>query len=153
MELMSKKLLDEKSWLLLQALQQNARTSYSDLARLVGLSVPAVVERIRRLEEEGIITGYRATVSLAPLGRPLKAVVRFQGTGTQMTQIADAVKSMPEVIQAYRMTGDACFMAVVAVASTSHLEAFLDSVSRYGQTQTSIVVSEPVEAWAVEQVK
>lgn len=145
--------LDEKDWQILRALQDNARVSYSNLAKRVSLSVPAAVERVHKLEDKGVITGYSARIDLSTLDLSLKAVVRFQGTGTQMSQVAEAVKEMPEVVQAYRMTGDTCFMAIVAVASTSHLETFLDSLSRYGQTRTSIVVSEPVERWAVEKVR
>ena len=145
--------LDAKDWQILRVLQDNARVSYSDLAKHVSLSVPATVERVRKLEDKGVITGYGARIDLSTLDLPLKAVVRFQGTGTQMAQVAKAARDMPEVIQAFRMTGETCFMAVVAVASTSHLEAFLDSIGRYGQTQTSIVVSEPVERWSIEKVR
>ncbi len=150
---MARQGLDEKDWQLLQALQENARTPYSELARKVHLSVPTVAERVRRLEDKGVITGYRASIDLTALERPLKAVVRFQGTGTQMTRIADAIKEMSEVIQAFRMTGDTCFMAIIAVTSTAHLESFLDSVSPYGQTQTSVIVSEPVKNWLVSNIK
>lgn len=150
---MARQGLDEKDWQLLQALQEKARTPYSELARKVNLSVPTVAERVRRLEDKGVITGYRASIDLTALDRPLRAVVRFQGTGTQMTRIADAIKEMPEVIQAFRMTGDTCFMAIITVTSTAHLESFLDSVSPYGQTQTSVIVSEPVKNWSISNVK
>lgn len=150
---MARQGLDEKDWQLLQALQEKARTPYSELARKVNLSVPTVAERVRRLEDKGVITGYRASIDLTALDRPLRAVVRFQGTGTQMTRIADAIKEMPEVIQAFRMTGDTCFMAIITVASTAHLESFLDSISPYGQTQTSVIVSEPVKNWLVNNMK
>ncbi len=138
------KLLDEKGKRLLRALQENARASYSNLAKKVGLSVPSVVERIRKFEDAGVITGYHAQVNLSTLGLPIKAVVRFQGTGTQMNEVAKVVQTMPEVTEAYRMTGDTCFMAIVHVPSVNHLEQLLDTMSRYGQTQTSIIVSTPV---------
>jgi Lrp/AsnC family transcriptional regulator, leucine-responsive regulatory protein len=137
--------LDNIDWRLLELLQKNARTSYSELARTVALSVPSVVERIRKLEAAGIISGYHARVNLAALGRALKAVVRFSGTGSQMLEIAKAVQLMPEVIEAHRMTGDTCFIATVQVVSPKHLEQFLDRMSRYGQSQTSVIVSTPVE--------
>lgn len=145
--------LDEIGWKLLEALQQNARATYSELARGVGLSVPSVVERVRKLEEAGIISGYHARINLAALGLGVRAVVRFSGTGSQMVEVARAVQAMPEVIEAHRMTGDTCFIATVQVESTAHLEAFLDRVSRYGQTQTSIVVSTPVEARLVSGLR
>lgn len=135
----------------MQALQQDARISYSDLAKQVGLSVPSVVERVRKLEDAGIITSYRAQVDLGALGLPLTAVVRFHGTGRQMVEVVEAVKTMPEVVQAYRMTGDTCFLAVVAVRSTAHLEALMDRLSRYGETRTSLVVSTPVEGRSADR--
>lgn len=107
--------------------------------------MPSVVERVRKLEDAGIITGYRAQVDLGALGLPLIAVVRFHGTGRQMVEVVEVVKTMPEVVQAHRMTGDTCFLAVVAVRSTSHLEALVDRLSRYGETRTSLVVSTPVQ--------
>jgi Lrp/AsnC family transcriptional regulator, leucine-responsive regulatory protein len=146
------KLLDEKGRRLLRALQENARASYSDLAKEVGLSVPSVIERIRKFEDVGIITGYHANVDLQALGFPIKALVRFQGTGTQMNEVAKSVRNFSEVIEAHRMTGDTCFMAIVSVASLTHLEQFLDRMSRYGQTQTSIIVSTPVEKRFVDEI-
>jgi Lrp/AsnC family transcriptional regulator, leucine-responsive regulatory protein len=145
--------LDKTNWKLLETLQQNARVSYSELAKIVNLSVPSVVERVRKLEEMGLILGYHTRVNLAVLGFGLKAVVRFSGTGSQMLEIARVVQSMPEVIEAHRMTGDTCFLAVVQVESTSHLETLLDRMSRYGQTQTSIVVSTPVEMRSVAEMQ
>jgi Lrp/AsnC family transcriptional regulator, leucine-responsive regulatory protein len=146
------KMLDEKGIKLLRALQENARASYSDLAKAVGLSVPSVTERIRKFEDAGIITGYHAHVNLGKLGLPIKAVVRFQGTGTQMNEVDKIVRNIPEVVEAHRMTGDTCFMAIVSVASMTHLEQFLDRLSRYGQTQTSIIVSTPVRKRFVDEI-
>jgi Lrp/AsnC family transcriptional regulator, leucine-responsive regulatory protein len=146
------KLLDSKGKKLLRALQKNARASYSDLAKEVGLSVPSVTERIRKFEDAGIITGYHAKIDLSALGFPVQAVVRFQGTGKQMDEVAKVVKTMPEVVEAYRMTGDTCFMAVIRVSSMTHLEQFLDRMSPYGQTQTSIVVSTPLEIRFADEV-
>lgn len=146
------KLLDSKGKKLLGALQRNARASYSELAKEVGLSVPSVTERIRKFEDAGIITGYHANIDLSALGFPIHAVVRFQGTGKQMNEVAKAVKTMPEVVEAYRMTGDTCFMAMIRASSIKHLEQFLDSLSSYGQTQTSIVVSTPVEKRFADEI-
>jgi Lrp/AsnC family transcriptional regulator, leucine-responsive regulatory protein len=143
--------LDDKGWQILQALQDDARISYSNLAKRVGLSVPSVVERVRKLEDVGIITGYRAQINLCALGLPLTAVVRFHGTGRQMTEVAEAVETISEVVRAHRMTGDTCFLAVVAVRSTAHLETLMDRLSRYGETRTSVIVSTPVEERRVDR--
>lgn len=145
------KQLDAKGRQILEILQKDARISYRELATQVGLSVPSVVERVRKLEDADIITGYYAQVNLGALGSPLTAVVRFHGTGRQMTEVVEAVKTTPEVVQAYRMTGDTCFLAVVAVRSTNHLEALMDRLSRYGETHTSLVVSTPVEGYRVNR--
>jgi len=145
------KQLDAKGWLILKTLQEDARISYRKLAKQVGLSVPSVTERVRKLEDAGIITGYHAQVNRGAIGSPLTAVVRFHGTGRQMTEVVEAVKTLPEVVQAYRMTGDICFLAVVAVRSTDHLEALMDKLSRYGETHTSLVVSTPVEGPRVDR--
>lgn len=114
--------------------------------------MPSVVERVRKFEDAGVITGYRAQVDLGTLGLSLTAVVRFSGTGRQMAEVAEAVKTMPEVVQAYRMTGDTCFLAVVVARSTTHLEALMDRFSRYGETHTSLVVSTPVAGRNAERV-
>jgi Lrp/AsnC family transcriptional regulator, leucine-responsive regulatory protein len=142
------KLLDDKGVQLLRALQENARASYSDLAKSVGLSVPSVTERVRKFEDAGIIKGYHAEVDM---GLPIRAVVRLTGTGTQMAQLAGVIQNMPEVSQAYRMTGESCFLVMVKVASMSHLEAFSERISRYGQAQTSIIVSTVVERQIVDK--
>ncbi|MEM7738569.1 MAG: Lrp/AsnC family transcriptional regulator [Deinococcota bacterium] len=144
--------LDTKDWQLLKALHANARLSFSELAKSVKLSVPATAERVRKLEDKGVITGYSVQLDLKKLERPLKAVIRFQGTGQQMKRIAERVGEMPEVIQAFRMTGDTCFMAVVAVTSTDVLEMFLDSLHAFGQTHTSIIVSEPVGSLDIDKL-
>ena len=137
-------LLDEINWAVLSALQENARTPYSKLAKRVGLSVPATIERIRKLEDAGIITGYYARVDAKRLGLPILAVVRCSGTGTQLTALARRVDKIPQIISAYRMSGDTCFLAIVVAESTEHLEKLLDEISVCAQASTSIVVSTPL---------
>jgi Lrp/AsnC family transcriptional regulator, leucine-responsive regulatory protein len=137
--------LDRIGWQLLNALQQNARATYSELARTVGLSVPSVIERIRKLEEARIISGYHAQINTQLLRPSIKVMVRFEGDGQQMLEVARAVQDVPEVIEAHRMTGDTCFMAFVQVDSMEHLERLLDRLSRYGRTYSSVIVSTPVQ--------
>jgi Lrp/AsnC family transcriptional regulator, leucine-responsive regulatory protein len=93
-------LLDETNWAVLSLLQDNARTPYSKLAKRVGLSVPATIERIRKLEDSGVITGYHAQVDAKKLGLPILAVVRCRGTGTQLAALASRIDKIPRVIKA-----------------------------------------------------
>jgi Lrp/AsnC family leucine-responsive transcriptional regulator len=139
-----RKLLDGTNWKILDALQENARVSYSELAKRVGLSVPATIERIRKLEDAGVITGYHAQIDPKAIGLSLLAIVRFSGTGSQLAALARRSEKIPQIIRAYRMSGDTCFLAIVVAESTDQLEKVLDEISAYGQASTSIVVSTPV---------
>ena len=138
------RLLDAKGWRILQELQRNARLSYSELARRVGLSVPAATERVRKMEEAGIISGYRAQLDLARLGLTINAFVRMSVVGDVFTRVTAAVRGMPEVLECHRGTGADSFIMKVAVSSVEHLESLIDRLTPYGTTSTSIVLSSPV---------
>src|ERR1022692_4255617 len=122
MTLENEKLLDETGWHLLQALQQNARLSYTELGQRVGLSLPSVAERVRKMEEAGIITGYHAEVNLAKLGMPVQAIIHLQSIGGKTCLHAvSQVSELAEVLECARVTGsDAIIVKVVAV-SLDHL--------------------------------
>jgi Lrp/AsnC family leucine-responsive transcriptional regulator len=136
------KMLDETGWRLLEALQENARLSYSELGQRVNLSAPAVAERMRRLEEAGIITGYHAEVNLSKLGLSITAIVRVGNTAGQSCQHTLArIKAIPEVLECYRVTGSDAVIARVAAGDASHLERIIDQVSFYGPSTTSLVLS------------
>jgi Lrp/AsnC family leucine-responsive transcriptional regulator len=141
MTLDATRLLDPIGWRLIAALQEDARLSYSELGARVGLSPPAAAERIRRLEEAGIITGYRAQVDAAKLGLPITAYIRCTSPGPQIGAIARAA---PEVLECHRVTGSDAFILKVVVASIAHLEALIDRLLPYGQPVTSLVLSSPV---------
>jgi Lrp/AsnC family leucine-responsive transcriptional regulator len=141
MTLDATRLLDPIGWRLIAALQEDARLSYSELGVRVGLSPPAVAERIRRLEEAGIITGYRAQVDAAKLGLPITAYIRCTSPGPQIGAIARAAS---EVLECHRVTGSDAFILKVVVASIAHLEALIDRLLPYGQPITSLVLSSPV---------
>lgn len=148
MALEIEKLLDETGWRLLEELQQNARLSYSELGQRVNLSAPAVADRMRRLEDAGIITGYRAEVNLGKLGLPLTAIIRIgnmAGLAGQNCQTTLArVSEIPEVVECYRVTGSDAVIAKVAATSSEHLEQIIDQVSFYGPSTTSLVLSKPM---------
>lgn len=138
------RLLDETGWQLLQELQQNARLSYSELGQRVGLSAPAVADRMRKLEEVGIIAGYHTEVNLARIGLPVSAIIRLGSIAGQSCQRTAAnVSEIPEVLECYRVTGSDSVVIKVAAASVDHLEKVIDQLSLYGLPATSIVLSKP----------
>ena len=143
--------LDTIAWKILEALQQNARLSFAELGRKVGLSTPAVAERVHRLEEAGIISGYHATLNLARIGLPIRALVRLTipGGDTQVGRAVTAMKEMPEIRRCHRITGDESFVIEADVISIRHLEALIDRLSALGATSTSTILSSPIERRAV----
>ncbi|HET8905434.1 MAG TPA: Lrp/AsnC family transcriptional regulator [Ktedonobacterales bacterium] len=143
------KLLDETGWAMLCALQENARISYADLGRKVGLTPPAVADRIRRLEAAGIITGYHATVNPAKLGLGLTAIIRFKGANVTSERIIDVVKRCPEIVECHDLTGDDCMSLTVVVASVSHLQSVIARLMPFGASNTSIVLASPLQHRAI----
>ena len=141
MTLEIEKLLDETGWRILQALQENARLSFSELGMRVGLSSPAVAERVRKLEDAGIIKGYHAEIDTAKVGYPITAIIRMQTQGERCTRISVGVRDIPEVLECYRLTGSDSLVMKVMVSSVEHLEALIDRLSLHGQLTTSIVLS------------
>jgi len=143
--------LDLIAWKILEALQQNARLSFAELGRKVGLSTPAVAERVHRLEEAGIISGYHATLNLARLGLPIRVLVRLTipGGDTQVGRAVAAMKEMPEIRRCHRITGAESFVVEADVVSIRHLEALIDRLSALGATSTSTILSSPIERRAV----
>src|SRR5438105_8880430 len=136
--------LDAVSWRILSELQDNARLSFSELGRRVGLTSPAVAERVRRLEDAGIITGYRLELNVERLGLPLLAFVRLASRDSTSAQVRQAVQNIPEVLECHHVTGEDCYVMKVAVPSVRHLEGVLEQLLRYGNTTTSIVISTPI---------
>jgi Lrp/AsnC family transcriptional regulator, leucine-responsive regulatory protein len=139
--------LDAIAWRMLECLQQNARLSFAELGRKVGLSTPAVAERVHRLEEAGVITGYHATLDLAKLGLPIRVLVRLTipGGDVQVSRAVTAIKELSEISRCHRVTGDESFVLEANVVSIRHLEALIDKLSALGATSTSTVLSSPVE--------
>jgi Lrp/AsnC family transcriptional regulator, leucine-responsive regulatory protein len=135
--------LDRVDWQLLEGLQENGRLSFSELGRRVGLTSPAVAERVRRMEDAGIISGYRAQVNLARVGRPLQAVIRV-ACQSRCLELNTLLTRMPEVLGCVHVTGDDCHVMRVAVQSSEQLERLLSSLSSFGRTTTSIILSEPL---------
>ncbi len=137
-------LLDAVNRRLLRELDADPRITMSALARRVGMSAPAVSERVQRLERAGVITGYRAQISPAALGLPVTAFVRIRPAAGQLPKIADLARDTPEISECHRISGEDCFLIKVHAARIEDLETTLDKFLLYGQTITSIVVSTPV---------
>lgn len=139
--------LDTIAWKILELLQHDARMSFAELGRKVGLSTPAAAERVRRLEEAGIITGYHAEVNLARLGVPIHVLMRLTipGGDLQIGRTVTAIKDLPEITRCHRITGDESFVIEAHLVSVRHLEALIDKLSAFGATATSTVLSSPVE--------
>src|ERR1700677_3328313 len=144
------KLLDSIGWKILGELQRNARTPFTELGRRVGLSTPAVMERIRRMEEADIITGYRAEVNNAKIGYPILAFVRVSVVGDFMPRIMHVAEETPEVLECHRVTGSDSFIMKVAVGSVDELQRVIDRMTPYVATTTSIVLSAVVTGRIIE---
>ena len=136
--------LDDTNLRLLAELQEDARMSLAELGRRVGLSAPAVAERLGRLERDGVILGYRAELNPRALGYPLSAVIRVRPMPGQVRRVAEVAVATPEVVDCRRITGEDCYVLSAHVRSVEHLEEVIDRFVGHGQTTTSIVQSAPV---------
>lgn len=143
--------LDSISWKILTELQKDARLTYAELGRRVGLTTPAVIERIRKLEDARIITGYRAEIDATKVGLPITAFIRMSITGVDYSHIIEVVEQSNEVLECHRGTGGDSFIMKVAVADVGHLQLLIDKLTPYGITTTSIVLSSPVKSRVIER--
>jgi Lrp/AsnC family leucine-responsive transcriptional regulator len=142
-------LLDELNLRILGELQCEPRLTMAALGRRVGLSSPAVTERVRRLEDAGVIRGYRLDVDPAALGLPLAAYVRVRPHTGQLGRIAEMARSIPEVVECHRVTGEDWFILKVFIPAMDQLDRLLDRFLVYGSTTTSIIQSSPVPLRAI----
>lgn len=130
---------------ILEALARDARISMADLARSVGLSAPSVSERIRRLEEAGVIEGYTLTISPKAIGLPVAAWLRIRPIPGQLHKVVKLLQELPEIVECDRVTGEDCFIARAHVRTVNDLEKLIDQVISYAMTNTSIIQSSPVK--------
>jgi Lrp/AsnC family leucine-responsive transcriptional regulator len=137
-------LRDSRNIELLRLLSGDPRMSVSALARRIGMSAPAVRERIQRLEEAGIISGYRLEIDPRALGYAIAAFVRVRPMAGQLAKIAALAERLPEIVECHRVTGEDCFIMKIHLAGLEALDGVLDQFLAYGQTTTSIVQSSPV---------
>jgi Lrp/AsnC family leucine-responsive transcriptional regulator len=133
--------MDEKDWILLEALQKDARLPFAELARRAGMSAPSATERVRRLEDEGIITGYHAEVDPARLGRPLQVFIRLSVLNKDYSRFRRFLGGAGEIVECHHVSGEEAFLLRAAVASVKDLEELIRRLSAYGQTATSLILS------------
>jgi Lrp/AsnC family leucine-responsive transcriptional regulator len=137
-------LIDDVNRRLLAELQENARLTLAELGRRVGLSSPAVAERLQRLERQGVIRGYHAEIDPATLGLPMTAIIRVRPSPGQLYNVAGLAQETPEVVECTRVTGDDCYVMTAHLRDVGHLEEVIDRFAVLGQTTTSIAQSAPV---------
>ena len=128
----------------LEELQRDPRLTMSELGRRVGMSSPAVTERVRRLEEAGVIRGYRLELNPTALGLPIAAYIRIRPNPGQLPRIAELARQIPEVVECHRVTGEDCFILKVHIPAIDQLDRLLDIFLLYGSTTTTIIQSSPV---------
>ncbi|MFJ4356086.1 Lrp/AsnC family transcriptional regulator [Streptomyces massasporeus] len=135
--------LDVTDWAILTEVQRDGRIPFTELARRVNLSASATKERVRRLEEAEVITGYRAEVNPERTGYPVMAVVRlkYPGPGTRHQPLRRLLDERPEILECLRTTGDDCYVMKVAATSMAHLEEIVDELAEFGSTTTNLVLS------------
>jgi Lrp/AsnC family transcriptional regulator, leucine-responsive regulatory protein len=129
---------------ILEELQRDGRLSLAELGRRVGLSPPAVAERVSRLERDGVITGYHARIDPRALGFALGVVIRVRPAPREIAKVAALARETPEVVECHRITGEDCFFMKAYVRDVEHLEEVIDQFVIYGQTTSSIMQTSPV---------
>jgi Lrp/AsnC family transcriptional regulator, leucine-responsive regulatory protein len=136
--------LDEKDWAILNRLETSARTTVKTLSEAVGLSSPAVTERIRRLEDDGVILGYRAVVNPAKVGLPLLVIIRLDTPAQRYKEVLDLLRSMRGVVECHHVSGADSFVIKGHYSSVTHLEDVIGQLSKFGRTASSVVMSSPI---------
>lgn len=141
--------IDEKTWKILDAVQRDGRIALKALAQEIGLSVPATSERLRRLEEAGVIRGYRAEVDAEALGYGVMAVIGMTTPQPDKHKLLARLQTMPEVLECLHVTGQDSYLLRIVTRDIRHLERLVGHINLYGETRTSIVMSTPIPLRAV----
>ncbi len=145
--------IDSLNWKILKCLQKNARQSNAEIGRQVGISSPAVSERIKKMEDSGIINSYKTVVSPFETGYQLKAIITLRAFMGKLKPFLVKVKTYDEVLNCYRITGNENIVMEVVLKNQNHLEAFIDQLISYGETKTQIVLSHVVSHNEIKEVK
>jgi Lrp/AsnC family leucine-responsive transcriptional regulator len=143
--------IDSLNWQILESLQKNARQSFAEIGRKVGLTSPAVAERVKKMEDSGVIKGYKAQVSYHKTGHQLKAVITLRAFMGRLKPFLEKVKEFKEVINCYRITGNENIIMEVVLYDQSHLDEFIDKLITYGETKTHIILSYVVDQGPIKR--
>ena len=145
-------LIDALHWKILKCLQKNARQSNTEIGRQVGISSPAVSERIKKMEDAGIIESYNTLISPFEVGYQLKALITLRAFMGMLKPFLEKVKTYDEVINCYRITGNENIVMEVVLKNQKHLETFIDQLIVYGETKTQIVLSHVIKHSEVKKL-
>lgn len=145
--------IDSLNWKILKCLQNNARQSNAEIGRQVGISSPAVSERIKKMEDAGVIRGYHAHIAPIEAGYQLKAIITLRAFMGMLKPFLEKVKTYDEVLNCYRITGNENIVMEVVLKNQKHLETFIDQLIIYGETKTQIVLSHVVSFNDVKPIK
>ncbi|WP_297703605.1 Lrp/AsnC family transcriptional regulator [uncultured Eudoraea sp.] len=145
--------IDDLNWRILKLLQENSRLSMSNIGREVGLTPPAVAERVKKMEDLGILEGFNAKVSYNLAGYQLKAIITLRAFMGKLKPFLEMVKTLEEVINCYRITGDENIIMEVVLKDQTHLERLIDELIRYGETRTHIILSDVVSDAPIKRLK
>lgn len=141
--------MDSTDAKIIEILQDNGRISMKDLGISVGLTSPAVSERVKRLEEAGIISGYKAIINPDSMGRAIKAFINVSLPGTSYDAFIETVKNDHRIVECHHITGDDSSLIKVIVENMEDLENVIDSLKDYGRTKTSVILSTPIQAKSI----
>ncbi len=133
--------IDELNWGILKLLQENSRLSIASIGRKVGLTPPAVAERVKKMEDLGILTGYKAKVAHNMVGYQLQAIITLRAFMGKLKPFLETVRTYNEVVNCYRITGNENIIMEVILKDQFHLEKFIDKLIQYGETRTHIILS------------
>ncbi|RQH07135.1 Lrp/AsnC family transcriptional regulator [Paraburkholderia dinghuensis] len=143
--------MDELDWKVLSLLQHNARMTYTELARQIQLSVPAATERVKRLEDAGIIEGYTAKVNAAAAGYAVSALIAITVPQPAKAKFLKLLDSIPQILECHHVTGADSYIIRLVSASMANLERLIEQINLYGETRTSIIMSTPLPARALKR--
>ncbi len=144
------RVLDDVDWRILGLLQENARLSFRKIGEEIGLTPPAVAERVRRLEESGVLTGYHATIDQEKLGLTITAMIHINTPCEKTERFMDFVQGVSEVLECYCVTGTESFIVKIAVESVQHLNDLLYRIKPYGDVRTSVILSTQVKRRTIQ---
>jgi len=143
--------LDKLNWAILKLLQQNARASFSEIGRKIGLTSPAVAERVKKMEDAGVISSYKVNLSHQKTGYQLRAMITLRAFTGRLKAFLETVPNYKEVINCYRITGNENIIMEVILHDQAHLERLIDRLITYGETRTHIILSKVVEDAPIDQ--